>query len=261
MGLFLSVFLIVLAINIIETSRRRYGFLFSGAFVLSWVLSPNVLVFNIAISLATSAIYSLLKKPMSFLFIVQFYTPILIVLVSMLSTISILLSIGILVLVMIIFTTLISVQYYEKTINISKWIDKHIKKISSFFSLLILVMGIIFLALNKEIRDDLGDVNISWHTNSSNVVLTIFQWTTYSLLIIGILIYLYHQKNKNKLLSRSGYFYLIIIVIIFTNYNPFFYCILHKANLNYLFEYVQLPLYYSIFIPIFIYARNMIKKF
>ncbi len=75
LGIFIVVFMILLSIRLVDTSRRRYGVLYGLSTITLYSATPHLLIAVLFLSLATMSIYTILKKPKNSLFWVQLFAP------------------------------------------------------------------------------------------------------------------------------------------------------------------------------------------
>lgn len=243
---YLTMFALFLALNIIQFARKRYSFVFIINFLVTWVINYQLFIALAAISLATAIVYSIMKKPMASLFWVQLLTPVLVVLISLLSNLSLTLTFILILLIFILYCALIFIGQNRFLLKTNQIIIKYTKFFLGFSIVIILILAILLIMFRqihfsqiieeKSIIFNLEFLNLSEYMIE---ILKIIQWISYGLVIILLIwIVCFWKKHHYKFVGMR-IIVLVILTVFSLFFNPVFNTILIAIKLDTNFKYLR----------------------
>ena len=250
-GMFILMFMIILALRLIKFSRRRYGALYGVSTIALYSSSQKMLIVVLLLSLVTMIIYTFLQKPKNSLFWVQLFAPIGIVAPLAIYDLFPVLS-------FVVFGFALFAYIFVVTVGRASFM----RKVNIFFnkgryiipSLILFVLMITSLILYTTTSykfftfKDSGSFVYSSFTDT-DIERTIQMIIYYTSLVVSIGLIGYWLLRKRKLTNIRTILVSSILVIIFV-YNPIIGLIFNKDPFSESFTYLKIIVYVPIILLI-----------
>lgn len=235
-GVFLLLFAVQIGIKIIQTSRRRYSFIFGLIIVVLWFFNPDLFIAEISLALIISIIYTFLQKKKPSIFTVQLIAPIFMVSTLFVYPFSGIGAAFLLATSLIAYGLIIYSGRIERMEKLNQIIIKTRIIWPSLLLFIIIFTGMIYILESDSFTyKDLGNPLVY---NFENPIFNNIQYYLYfifAILIVVISIYLVIQKKANG--CKIGI--LISAFVLIFSYTPFVKAIISKTIFEEGFKYLM----------------------
>ncbi|WP_127942845.1 hypothetical protein [Mycoplasma sp. ATU-Cv-703] len=264
LGVYLVPFLLLIALNIIQFSRKRYSFVFVIGFLVAWIIEHRLFITLSALSISVSLIYIFLKKPMPSLFFSQLMIPILVIVVSWLNFWIVYLLLVVLAVVYIIITVSKTTDLIAK---INYFLQRNNRVIPVVFLVTILLIATLVLAFSQRSITDIAweehlvfDYQTFVVSQEAVGILKIVQAVIYALAILALVtVLIFWSILRTKIIHwRTG---VVLVSLIFaTAFNPLIYPTLSLVGLENNFTYLRSVTFVPLILIGLIKLRNWMYK-
>ena len=256
-GVFLLLFAVQMGIKIIQTSRRRYSFIF-GLIVFSlWFFNPDLFLAETSLAFMISIIYSLLKKRKPSIFAVQLLLPLFMMSTLFLYQISGTGAAILLVLSLVAYALIIYSGRVERMHKLNEMIIKT-RIIWPTMVLVVLTLTGMILIFGSDTftYKDIGNILVN---DFQNITFDTIQYYSYFVFAIGIVSLSIYLVIKKKV---EGYKIGILIsaFILIFSYTPFMKEIVYGTFLEHGFNYLMLTSVAPAILSIPIFMRKKIAR-
>ncbi len=220
-GVFIIIFMIILSIRLVDTSRRRYGVLYGLSTIALYSSTDHLLLAVLFLSFVTMTIYTILRKPKSTLFWIQLFTPAAIVGSLTLYSFSAVLAIVIFSIAVISYILILAVSRTRLT----KKIDWFFEKTRYIMPSVVIVAFIatsttLYLLTKSQFSPNSLMPSFVYSTFTAGFVENIVQEVIYYILLFLGLLYVIYMLVKKQKLMGVRIILLFGIIILMVIYNP-----------------------------------------
>ncbi len=255
-GIYLILFAIQIAFNIILYSRRRYGLIYGMIVLNIWFLEPRLFLTISMLGILVGFIYTIYSGQKASLFWVQILSPILIILSLWIYPLS---SMGALTLTVIAFISYLFIILFGHLVILEK-IDIKLNKVKIIMPLIILVClfstSIYLLINSKKSFIDLILLDEAIIDSFNNNIWNLIQGIIYYLIVFILCILLIYLWIKNIKIIKHKIIFLIVFTFILVFYNFLFYSLLNLTSIKNQFIYFRIVA----FMPLMLLFLIVIKR-
>ncbi len=242
-GSFLILFAIMVAVNIIVFSRRRYATVYGLTTIAAWSFNQYLILAFILIAFVTLTIYAILQKPKASMFWVQLMAPIALVSTFLINDFSRPLGLAVSIIAVLLYAFMVSIGQVKILERLDQFFLKmrYVIPIVIFLGIMVSAIAIATTSTTASSNILANDITYLFYTYHSDMI-NYIQIGFYSALVAMIIIYLVYTFFFKKKLLKTQLVAIICSLIILFALNPAFWILLKDSVMEEQFKYISMSI-------------------